>query len=452
MRKLILAVALGGCAFFGLASGPVGAEGSGNAAAEAAAAQLSPVDVQEVSGLLDEIQADAIEKALVRSADAGSQALILQVNTRGAVIPRERMVELLEKIAASDVPVAIWVGPSGSRLYGMAAQMLAAADVTAMAPGSRIGKMGTPVSAEGVTFDFGASTDLLQTETLGFADARKTGALKFASSDEGVPVLKNMVFTLDGLTVDGPNSKTAMLDTVAESLDGTGQVVREATTVRFFKLGLLPRLFHTVASSPVTYLLLVIGLSLLIFEFFTAGIGIAGLVGAVCSVLACFGLAELPIRGAALAAMLLAMVAFAVDVQVGVPRLWTGVGLVLFSFGSFFLFRDVDGASLRPSWITLLVGIGGAALTYIVGMPSMTRTRFGTPTIGREWMVGSQGVALDDISPEGTVRVHEGAWRARTNRATPIERGATVNVVAIDGVTLEVEPLEGAAKDYRERH
>ncbi|MBU6225991.1 MAG: hypothetical protein KGQ43_00230 [Acidobacteria bacterium] len=452
MRKLILAVALGGCAFFGLASGPVGAEGSGNAAAEAAAAQLSPVDVQEVSGLLDEIQADAIEKALVRSADAGSQALILQVNTRGAVIPRERMVELLEKIAASEVPVAIWVGPSGSRLYGMAAQMLAAADVTAMAPGSRIGKMGTPVSAEGVTFDFGASTDLLQTETLGFADARKTGALKFASNDEGVPVLKNMVFTLDGLTVDGPNSKTTVLDTVAESLDGTGQVVREATTVRFFKLGLLPRLFHTVASSPVTYLLLVIGLSLLIFEFFTAGIGIAGLVGAVCSVLACFGLAELPIRGAALVAMLLAMVAFAVDVQVGVPRLWTGVGLVLFSFGSFFLFRDVDGASLRPSWITLLVGIGGAALTYIVGMPSMTRTRFGTPTIGREWMVGSQGVALDDISPEGTVRVHEGAWRARTNRATPIERGATVNVVAIDGVTLEVEPLEGAAKDYRERH
>lgn len=447
MRKLILAVALAGCAFFGLANGPVSAEGSGNAEAEAAAAALSPVDVQEVSGLLDEIQADAIEKALVRSADAGSQALILQVNTRGAVIDRERMAELLERIAASEVPVAIWVGPSGSRLYGMPAQMLAAADVTAMAPGSRIGKMGTPVTAEGVTFDFGASTDLLQNDTLGFADARKTGALKFASNDEGVPVLKNMVFTLDGLTVDGK-----VLDTVAESLDGTGQVVREATTVRFFKLGLLPRLFHTVASSPVTYLLLVIGLSLLIFEFFTAGIGIAGLVGAICSVLACFGLAELPIRGIALVALLLGVVAFAVDVQVGVPRLWTGVGLVLFSFGSFFLFRDVDGANLRPSWITLLVGIGGAALTYIVGMPSMTRTRFGTPTIGRDWMVGAQGVALEDISPEGTVRVHEGAWRARTNRATPIERGATVNVVAIDGVTLEVEPLEGAAKDYRERH
>lgn len=446
MRKLILSVALGGCAFFGLIDSVRAAEGSGNDAAEAAAAALLPVDVQEVSGLLDEIQVDAIEKALDRSAEAGSQALILQVNTRGAVVSRERMAELLENIAAADVPVAIWVGPSGSRLYGMAAQMLAAADVTAMAPGSRIGRMGTPVTVEGVTFDFGSSTDLLQNETLGFADARKTGALKFASNDEGVPVLKNMVFTLDGLNVDGK-----MLDTVAESLDGSGQVVREATTVRFFKLGLVPRLFHTVASSPVTYLLLVIGLSLLIFEFFTAGIGIAGLVGAACSVLACFGLAELPVRGLALAAILVAMVAFAVDVQVGVPRLWTGVGLALHTAGSLFLFRDVDGTSLRPSWITLLVGVGGAALTYIVGMPSMTRTRFGTPTIGRDWMVGSQGVAIDDISPEGTVRVHEASWRARTNRATPIARGAMVNVVAIDGVTLEVEPLEGAAKDYRER-
>ena len=452
MRKLILSVALGGCAFFGLIDSVRAAEGSGNDSAEAAAAALVPVDVQEVSGLLDEIQADAIEKALVRSADAGSQALILQVNTRGAVISRERMTGLLEKIAAADVPVAIWVGPSGSRLYGMAAQMLAAADVTAMAPGSRIGRMGTPVTAEGVTFDFGSSTDLLQTETLGFADARKTGALKFAGNDEGVPVLKNMVFALDGLNVAGSDSKNTVLDTVAESLDGSGQVVREATTVRFFKLGLVPRLFHTVASSPVTYLLLVIGLSLLIFEFFTAGIGIAGLVGAACSVLACFGLAELPLRGIALAAILIGMVAFAIDVQVGVPRFWTGVGLVLHTFGSLFLFRDVDGTSLRPSWITLLVGIGGAALTYIVGMPSMTRTRFGTPTIGRDWMVGARGVAIDDISPEGTVRVHEAAWRARTNRATPISRGETVNVVAIDGVTLEVEPLEGAAKDYRERH
>lgn len=448
MRKLIMSVALAGCAIFGVFDTVASSvAGAADADSSSAAAKLAPVDVQEVSGLLNEIQVQAIEKSLDRSAREGSQALILQVNTRGAVVSRERMAQLLRRIATAEVPVAIWVGPSGSRLYGLPAQMLAAADVTAMAPGSRIGNMGTPLSVEGVTFDFGTSTDLLQNDSLGFSDARKTGALKFAGNDEGVPVMKNMVFTLDGVKVDG---KT--LDTVTEALDGSGQVVREATTVRFFKLGFVPRLFHTVSSSPVTYLLLVIGLSLLIFEFFTAGIGVAGLVGAVCSVLACFGLAELPIRGLALAAILVGMVAFAVDVQVGVPRFWTGVGLALHVLGSFFLFRDVDGTSLRPSWVTLLVGIGGAVLTYIVGMPSMTRTRFGTPTIGRDWMVGAMGTAVDDIAPEGSVRLHDASWRARTNRATPIPRGSEVKVVAIDGVTLEVEPLEGAAKDYRERH
>jgi membrane-bound serine protease (ClpP class) len=146
------------------------------------------------------------------------------------------------------------------------------------------------------------------------------------------------------------------------------------------------------------------------------------------------------------------MLAFSVDVQVGVPRLWTGVGIVAFAGGSLFLFRDIDSMSLRPSWITLLVGIGGLALTFIVGMPSMTRTRFATPTIGREWMIGAQGVALEELAPGGIVRVHEGSWRARTNRATPIPAGSAVNVVAIDGITLEVEPIEGAARDYRERH
>jgi membrane-bound serine protease (ClpP class) len=452
MRKLIMAVAIGSCAFFGIA-GSASADDSQvepaalTAAEVVAEGDLTQVDVQQVSGLLDEIQAQAIEKAMDRAAADGAQALILQMNTRASVVSRDRMATLLENMASAKVPVAIWVGPSGSRLYGLPAQLLAAADVTAMAPGTRIGNMGTFVNADGVTFDFGSSTDLLQTDSLGFADARKTGALKYAGTDEGVPVMKNMVFALDGLTIDGQT-----LNTVTETLDDNGQIAREATTARFFKLGLIEQLFHTVASSPVAYLLLVIGLSLLIFEFFTAGIGIAGFVGAICLMLSCYGLATLPINGWGLAAILLGMVAAAIDVQVGVPRLWTGVGLVLFAFGSLFLFHNVDGLSLRPSWLTLLVGIGGAALTFIVGMPSMTRTRFATPTIGRDWMVGAQGVAVEDISPEGIVRVHEGTWRARTNRATPIPQGSTVNVVAIDGVTLEVEPTEGAAKDYRERH
>jgi membrane-bound serine protease (ClpP class) len=254
---------------------------------------------------------------------------------------------------------------------------------------------------------------------------------------------------LDAL--DGYSENGVELDTTTERVTDAGVVQRETIAVpRFAKLGLLDQLFHTVASPPVAYLLLLIGLALLLFDFFTAGVGIAGVVGAGCTILASYGLAALPARGWAVGLLVIAMVAFAIDVQVGIPRFWTGVGIMLTIVGSLWLYEPITGTSLRPSWISLIVGIGGVMLTFIVGMPSMTRTRFSTPTVGREWMIGAEGTAIDTIDPEGTVQVGDAQWRARTNRATPIQAGDTLRVAAIDGVTLEVEPLEGAARDYRE--
>jgi membrane-bound serine protease (ClpP class) len=88
-------------------------------------------------------------------------------------------------------------------------------------------------------------------------------------------------------------------------------------------------------------------------------------------------------------------------------------------------------------------------LAMVSGMPAMVRTRFSTPTIGREWMIGEVGVAVGAVSPDGIVTVRDAPWRARTNRATPIEAGQSVRVTSIDGLLLEVEPIDGAAKDYR---
>ena len=86
------------------------------------------------------------------------------------------------------------------------------------------------------------------------------------------------------------------------------------------------------------------------------------------------------------------------------------------------LFEPLPGSTLRPSWITLIAGIGGIVLAFIVGMPSMVRTRFATPTIGREWMIGEIGEVVETVDPDGVVRSATARWRARTNRATPVER------------------------------
>jgi membrane-bound serine protease (ClpP class) len=280
---------------------------------------------------------------------------------------------------------------------------------------------------------------------VGLSEARELGVFDQRVTDEGIATIANMLDALDGYT-DGE----LVLETTTEVVTEDGTIQRNTTAVpRFTKLGLVDQLLHTVASPPVAYLLLLTGLALLVFEFFTAGVGVAGVVGAISTLLAGYGLDELPARGWAVGVLVAAIVAFAIDVQVGLPRTWTGVGIVLTIVGSLSLFEPMPGASMRLPWITLIAGIGGIMLTFIVGMPSMTRTRFATPTIGRDWMVGSEGVVVESVAPDGVVRVGDADWRARTNRATPVEAGETIRVVAIDGITLEVEPLEGAARDYR---
>jgi membrane-bound serine protease (ClpP class) len=418
----------------------------GNNVSAETASDLAPVDIVAVSGLIDEVVVASIENAIKRSESNGAQALVLQLNSRGAVVSHERMAGLLEKIADARIPIAVWVGPSSARAFGLSAQLLTVADVRAMAPGALIGFTGPALQVNGEETSFGDSSAVLRTSSIGFSEARKEGILNYAGDDEGVPVVRNMLLALDGIIVGGTE-----LNTVIEKVDETGQIVRDATQARFYKLELTDQLMHTVASPPVAYLLFAIGLSLLIFEFFTAGIGIAGVVGAVCSMLGIYGLAALPIRGWAVALLVMAIVAFAVDVQVGVPRFWTGVGLTAFVIASFALYQPIDGTNMRMSWITLVSGIGMMALAFIVGMPSMVRTRFATPTIGREWLIGAEGIAMSDVNPEGIVKVQNGQWRARTNRSTPINTGSPFRVAAIDGITLEIEPLEGAARDYREK-
>ncbi|MGD9997282.1 MAG: NfeD family protein [Ilumatobacteraceae bacterium] len=411
---------------------------------EATDATLAPVDVLQVTGLFDGVVVDSIDKAIDRAVDGGAQALVLQVNSGGAVVSRDTMRDLVERVATAPVPIGIWVGPSKSaRLYGTPAQLMGVADVTAMVSGSRIGHTGELF--EGVSFGELAA-DRLREGSLSFQDARSLGALRLQTNDLGVPTIRSMVLAMDGVRADG-----VVLDTASEGVNDEGGSQLSLTLVKFSKIGLLEQLMHTVASPPVAYLMLLIGLALLLFEFFTAGVGVAGVVGAACAFFACYGLAELPARGWAVALVVLAMLAFAIDVQVGIPRFWTGVGIVLVIVGSWFMFAPLPGTSLRLGWITLVVGIGGTMLTFIVGMPSMVRTRFATPTIGREWMIGELGSAVTAVDPDGLVDVAGARWRARTNRATPLRVGDVVRVTAIDGVTLEVEPEEGGARDYRER-
>ena len=108
-------------------------------------------------------------------------------------------------------------------------------------------------------------------------------------------------------------------------------------------------------------------------------------------------------------------------------------------------------ARLNPPWWVLAIVIVGTARFRLGAMTAVVRSRFSTPTVGREGMVGEEGRAEVAVAPDGVVVIQGARWRARTNRATPIGAGDPVRVVAVEGLVLEVEPEDGGARDYRDR-
>lgn len=411
-RRLLLVVAAAG-AVLGLAS-PASASCGGD----------EYVSIIQVNGRLDPVLVDFLDSE-VRAADADCALwVVFQVNSDGAAGNEDGLGELLDAMRSSPVPVAVWVGPTGNQAVGESVDLLAAAERTGVAPPRAHIEITTSLlEARGVSAD-----DLGNTRVGDQVGAER--ALELDLVDDDSPTIGDFVVRLPGVGT--------------ETTDGGDRV--PTTEVRFGKLPLLGRLMHTVASPAVAYLLFVIGLALLVFELYTAGIGVAGLVGAGCVILGCYGLATLPTRPLGVALLLLAMFGYAVDVQTGAPRVWSGIATVAFAIGSLLLY---DGVSI--SWVTLTIAIVGMTLAMLGGMPTMVRSRFATPTIGREWMVGEFGTARTAIDPDGIVILRDAPWRARTNRATPIGRDERVRVVAIDGLVLEVEPESGGAQDYRER-
>ncbi|MFN8025056.1 MAG: NfeD family protein [Acidimicrobiia bacterium] len=433
------------------------AAGVGTAGADAKPGRRG-IDVVQVEGYLDAPNVSLIKDAIEESNANRSTLLIFQVNSNGAIGEDiEPVVAMMEK---SKVPIAVWVGPSGADAKGAATILLQAADLAYVSPNSGAGA-GQPVRVDdpGATSTRGVANRLaalaerngrdpdgarkLAANRLGSAEAAKVGATN------GVrPTLGELIVQLNGKTVTtaAGDVKLSTAKVVGEGKDRRRQPNQD---VVFNRLGLGASLLHRLISPSIAYLLIVAGLALMVFEFYTASIGLAGLVGAVCVIGAFVGFSHLPVHWWALGLLFLSVLGFTIDVQAGGLGPWTVIGVVALISGSWWLYGGAS--SLRPSWWVLLVVMVGFVLFMLGGMTAMIRARFSTPTIGREGLVGEEGTAEVAVDPDGVVLIRGSRWRARTNRATPIKAGEVVRVVSVEGLVLEVEPPEGGAEDYREK-
>ena len=201
---------------------------------------MRPVHILEVKGRIDAIVANFLARSLVDAQEEDAEVVVIQMNSPGALIDGQKLDELVFRVTHSSVPVTVWIGPTGGRAYGGAAVLVAAAASTGMAPRTRIGRVGgVPGSA-----------------------------WPEAAVDRGLIA-----------TICRPSASSSPRSTARRSAGGArhgpgGHRVRRETQtqaageVRFGKLPLTERLLHATASPSVAYLLLIVGLALIVFEFF----------------------------------------------------------------------------------------------------------------------------------------------------------------------------------------
>ena len=390
------------------------------------------VDVVVLSGPMD---GRLLVFATEAIQDSTASLVILQVDVSAVLV--DDATDLLALLADPPVPVAVWVGPAPAVAHGMAALLPAVAKIGGAAPGTEIGWASPLVAGHGD--DAERITGIIPE----FPGEAIAGTIDVVAPVPGLldvvqPSIGQFIVALDGMTVPLGDATVTLSTAIHELVDGV-DTVSPSGNVRFVEPGLIDRVLRLGVGPETAFFFLVMGLTLAVFEFYSAGPGLAAGVALLCLVIAGYGMAVLPIWWPALASIGAGFVLYVVEFQRNDLGWKSIAGTALIGFGGL---RFVSASpQMIPVWWIVFLVVLGTALFFVFAMTTVVRSRFSTQTIGREHLVGRTGTALGSIAPDGLVVVDGAEWRARSTRVSGIESGDSVIVAGIDGVTLEVDKI-----------
>ena len=426
-------------------------------------AGAASVMVVPVNGAIGPASADFVSRALARAADEHAELVVLAIDTPGGL--DRSMRQIIKDILASPVPVAAYVAPSGARAASAGTYILYASHVAAMAPGTNLGaatpvNLAAPEGAPAPKIPAGKDDAAKPAEAAGEESAmsrkqvhdaaayiRSLAQLRGRNAQWGERAVREAVsLSADeavkekvvDLTASDVHDLLAKLDgrEVATASGKHTLATRDAVLVDV-EPDWRTKFLGVITDPSAALLLLMAGIYLLIFEFTTPGIALPGVLGAICLLTGLFALQMLPVNYAGLGLVLLG-IAFMVA-EVFFPAYGSlGIGgVVAFAFGAVMLIdTDVPGFGIPPALIGALVIVSALFILLVVGIALKARRR---PVVtGDEGLIGSVGVALEDVESEGWARVHSEQWRVRS--AVPLKRGQHVRITARNGLVLAVEP------------
>lgn len=373
------------------------------------------IDIIDVSGPLDRSALEFISDSIEEAADVGQELAVVQLNSK-AVLDGESFDRLADLVETPPLPVAVWVGPSPAYAYGAAAELPELASHGAIAPpDSELGHFEPKILGE----DEDRSDQVVPADETGL---------------NLQPTIRQYLQELDGATFQtaaGP----VEVSTLREFGDGV-----TAETPTFRNPDLLTRFFRLAVMPEAAFFFLVIGLSVAVFEFYALGPGIAAGVAAIALLLGGWGLATLPTNWWAVAVLAVAFIALVAAHQKGGIFFMNLAGAAALQVAGMFLIDG--GGQIDPRWWLVLPSVLGVLFFFLLAMPTVQRARLSTQTIGRSTLIGESGVALVAFDPDGFVEVRGARWRGTAHREAGIHEGDPIEVTGVDGLYLEVEPLE----------
>jgi membrane-bound serine protease (ClpP class) len=400
-----------------------------------ALASAAPVVLVPLEGAIGPASAHFAKRGIERAAKEGAELVILQVDTPGGLDTSMR--EVIKAILASPVPVAVFVAPSGARAASAGTFILYAAHIAAMAPGTNLGAA-SPVSigGGGPQKDGKKEEDTMTRKVTNDAVAyiRGLAQLRHRNADWAEKAVR------EGASLPAQEAlKLKVIDYVAADVPALlARLGKPNAEVKALEVDWRTSVLAVITNPTVAYLLILVGVYALIFEFMSPGMILPGVVGAIALLLALYALHLLPVNYAGLALMLLG-IAFMIA-EVFLPSFGAiGVGgIVAFVLGSLLLIEDTELPGFEIPY-ALIAGVAAASagfLILIVGMLVKSRRR--AVVSGREQMLGASAEALADFDLEGWARVHGEQWKVRSSR--PVRRGQKLRVTGMQGLVLSVEP------------
>ncbi len=402
---------------------------------------------------------DAIEEA----GKSNSELVVLRIDTPGGLLAATR--DLIQCILGAPRPIAVYIAPSGARAASAGTYIAQAAHIAAMAPGTHLGAA-TPVALglPSPTPPNDRRRDERENEP---GSGTQRSALDRKVLNDAVAYLKGLAqlrgrnadwaekAVRDAATLTASEAlKEKVVDVLADSLedllrqiDGrsvavAGRDIRLVTTGAAL-ITVEPswrlRLLAVISDPNIAFILLLVGVYGILFEFWSPGAIVPGVVGGISLLLALTALSVLPLSYGALALVLLGLALMIAEAFVpGVGILGIG-GLAAFVLGAIFLF-DPRGADfdIGIAWPVIVGAAATCALLSAGVLASVIQVRRRKPATGSEEMIGLEGEVVEWSEERGAVRVHGEVWTAKGPRS--LAAGTRIRVVRRDGLTLFVEP------------